>query len=343
MNLTDTRYNSFALVREMLETPDIIAGYDFGTAKEIAEAVKKTGKIFLTGEGSSRIFPAKSFIAELRRAPKNAAANITAATEGSRQAMEYDLSAWAVAVASNSGQTAEAVPLLLKLKDEKHPYRFAVTANPEAKLLEYATSGIVLSCGKEKAVAATKSVVEQALVYRSILAQLTACRFPTSAKQAGEAAKQVLDAEYGADLIKQFANAGQIYFAGRNDGVAEELSLKTIEITRKRSSYFEGTYLLHGVEEMIGTNDVLVLIEPFETEWQRIKERYVDALKIPVLAVASESTIFPTIVIPKVSGYDTILQLLAGWNFLVQIGVACNINIDKPLRARKIGNEYVGR
>jgi glucosamine--fructose-6-phosphate aminotransferase (isomerizing) len=29
------------------------------------------------------------------------------------------------------------------------------------------------------------------------------------------------------------ANAGTIYFAGRNDGVAEELTLKTNEITRK--------------------------------------------------------------------------------------------------------------
>ena len=36
------------------------------------------------------------------------------------------------------------------------------------------------------------------------------------------------------------------------------------------------------------------------------------------------------------------LQLLAGWNILVQIGVALGINLDKAERARKIGNEFIG-
>ncbi|MDR3234452.1 MAG: sugar isomerase [Planctomycetaceae bacterium] len=337
MNLTDTRYSHFALVREMLETPDIIAGFDFSQTQSIAQAVQETGKIFLSGEGSSRIFPAKSFISEVRHAKTG----ITAVTEGSRQAAEYDLTGWTVIAASNSGQTAEVVPLLAKLKAEGHPYCFAVTANPNAKLLETAASGIVLSCGKEIAVAATKSVIEQALVYRSILPHLIPYPFAALAKQAGETAKQVLNTEYGDEIIEPLVRAENIFFAGRNDGVAEELTLKTIEITRKRSSYFEGTYLLHGVEEIVGSSDVIVLIEPFEAEQQRIKERYVDALKIPVLAVASEPTLFPTVVIPKSAGYSSILQLLAGWNLLVQTGTANHINIDKPLRAKKIGNEYV--
>ncbi|GHT40239.1 hypothetical protein FACS189443_0300 [Planctomycetales bacterium] len=33
-------------------------------------------------------------------------------------------------------------------------------------------------------------------------------------------------------------------------------------------------------------------------------------------------------------------DLIAGWNLLVQIGVACGVDLDKPKRARKIGNEY---
>ncbi len=49
----------------------------------------------------------------------------------------------------------------------------------------------------------------------------------------------------------------------------------------------------------------------------------------------------PTIRIPRVEGYDTVLQLLAGWNILVQVGVALGINLDKAERARKIGNEFV--
>ncbi len=60
-----------------------------------------------------------------------------------------------------------------------------------------------------------------------------------------------------------------------------------------------------------------------------------------MIAVAEEETPFPTIRIPQVEGYQTVLQLLAGWNILVQVGVALGINLDKAERARKIGNEFV--
>jgi glucosamine--fructose-6-phosphate aminotransferase (isomerizing) len=36
------------------------------------------------------------------------------------------------------------------------------------------------------------------------------------------------------------------------------------------------------------------------------------------------------------------LQLMAGWNLLVEIGLATGIDLDKPERARKVGNEFQG-
>ena len=41
----------------------------------------------------------------------------------------------------------------------------------------------------------------------------------------------------------------------------------------------------------------------------------------------------PTITIPRVEGYWNILQLLAGWNVLVQVGVGLGIDLDKAERA----------
>jgi glucosamine--fructose-6-phosphate aminotransferase (isomerizing) len=338
MNLTDDRYRSFALVREMMEAPDLLAQFDYGQTKSIAEKIKKTGKLFFSGEGSSRIFPSKSFIHAVRQS----GLPLEVSAEGSRQAMEYDLSNWAVFVSSNSGQTSEAIDLMAKLRRENHPQRYVLTANPQAKLIEFAHESVVLSCGKEQAVAATKSVAEQALVYFSILYHLTGSS-PKSVRQAADCGKQILNAEYESSMITPMTQAGAIYFAGRNNGVAEELALKTNEITRQKSGYLEGTFLLHGIEEIMQPNDVIVLIDPFEAEWKRIKERFVDTLHLTVIAVAGKKTLFPTIEIPSLAGYDPFFQLFAGWNLLVQIGTACNINIDKPLRARKIGNEYVER
>jgi glucosamine--fructose-6-phosphate aminotransferase (isomerizing) len=37
-----------------------------------------------------------------------------------------------------------------------------------------------------------------------------------------------------------------------------------------------------------------------------------------------------------------VVSLCAGWNILVEIGLSLGINLDKPERARKVGNEVVG-
>jgi len=337
MNITESKYNSFALVREMLETPELIGRFDFGRVQNIARQVKAAGKLFIAGEGSSRIFPAKNFIDRVRRS----GLDLTLATEGSRQCMDYDLSQWAVIASSNSGQTAETIDLLVKLVKEGHPKRFAVTANPQGKIIEFTNESIVLTCGKEKAVAATKSVVEQALVYQSLLCMMTDCGCPRAATQAERLGQQILEAEYEPSMIEALAQAGTVYWAGRNNGVAEELTLKTYEIARQKSGFLEGTYLLHGVEEIMQPHDVLVLVDPFEAEWGRIQQRYVDALKMKIIAIAPKQTPFDTIIVPTLASYDSYLQLFAGWNLLVQIGVAHHLNLDKPQRARKIGNEYI--
>ncbi len=37
------------------------------------------------------------------------------------------------------------------------------------------------------------------------------------------------------------------------------------------------------------------------------------------------------------------VYLCAGWNLLIEIGLALGINLDKPERARKIGNEFIAK
>ncbi|MDO4575181.1 MAG: SIS domain-containing protein [Planctomycetia bacterium] len=335
MNLTDTKYNRFALVREMLETPNILRNFDWDRTLSMTQLVKEKGKLFFTGEGSSRIFPAKSAMYTAMKL----GVNVALATDGSWQSAEYDLTDWAVFGASNSGQTKEVVSLFHKLRDAGHHARFAMTANMGTKLEEAANQTIVLSCGKEDAVAATKSVVEQGLVYMSVLRNLRGnCACPVM--EAADAADKVLGAEIDPAMIEKLAAAPMLYFAGRNNGVAEELTLKTNEITRKKSDYLEGTYLLHGIEEVMRPGECIVIVEPFEAECAKIKELLVDRIGVHVFAIAAKETIFPTVVIPSVGNFDPFLQLMAGWNLLVQIGIALGINLDKPERARKIGNEF---
>jgi glutamine---fructose-6-phosphate transaminase (isomerizing) len=339
MNLQDAKYARFALVKEMLETPRIIGDFDFQASREAAEVIRQTGKLFLTGEGSSRIFPAKNAMYEVARQ----GIPLTVFTEGARQAHEYDLGPFAVFGASNSGKTKELISLFTRLGSQGHAKRFGLTASSPCTLETVSDCCYTLRCGKEDAVAATKSVVEQALFYRSLLGPWeNTSPVLANRPQARRAAQEVLETELDPALVKKIAQAPVIYFAGRNNGVAEELTLKTNEITHKKSDYLEGTYAVHGIEEIMRPEEVVLVVDPFPEEIEKFKTTLIGGVGMTVIAVAAEETALPTIRIPHVPGYQTVLQLLAGWNILVQVGVALGINLDKAERARKIGNEFIG-
>ena len=261
MKLTEEKYNKYALVREMMETPQIIRSFKPEVAAKFAEAVRKHKGLFLTGEGSSRIFPAKRAIYASHK--KGLSLNVI--TEGCTQAEEYNLNDYAVFAASNSGQTKEVVRLTTALKKQKHPAVFGLTANPKTKLEEIATGTHVLICGKEDAVAATKSVIEQGLFYDSLLRIVNGEKMD-GLKDLADKTAEALTTKIDPSIIEIIRKASMIYFAGRNNGVAEELALKTNEITRKKSAFLEGTFAVHGIEEVMDKSEVLIWIEPFSTE-----------------------------------------------------------------------------
>jgi glucosamine--fructose-6-phosphate aminotransferase (isomerizing) len=336
MKLTEEKYNKYALVKEMMETPQIISGFKPEAAAKFADAVRKHKGLFLTGEGSSRIFPAKRAIC----ASQKKGLTLPVVTEGCTQAEEYNLSDFAVFAASNSGQTKEVVRLTTGLKMQKHPAVFGLTANPNTKLEEIASATHILTCGKEEAVAATKSVIEQGLFYDSLL------RIVNGEKMDGlqDLAKQTdiaLTTEIDPAITEIISKASMIYFAGRNNGVAEELALKTNEITRKKSAFLEGTFAVHGIEEVMDKTEVVIWIEPFATEIEKFNECLVKGVGLNIIAVSTKKTIFPTIIIPDGGQYAEYVQLAAGWNILVETGISLGINLDKPTRARKVGNEYI--
>jgi glutamine---fructose-6-phosphate transaminase (isomerizing) len=334
----EEKYMQFCLVQEMMDTPEIIKNFQLKDADAVIETVKSKGKLFFTGEGSSRIFPAKNAMYTSMRA----GLDINLATDGGRQAAEYDLSDYVIFGASNSGSTKEVIALFDRLNKVGISDRFGLTARENTKLSEMSKQTFVLSCGWEQAVAATKSVAEQALFYQELLAQIQGRSLKGKFTQLCDAVENALTLEIDAEITKKIANAGTIYFAGRNDGVAEELTLKTNEITRKKSDFLEGTYAVHGIEEVMNADDVVIFINPFKSELEKIKETLVDGVGLNVIAVSDEDTIFPTIKVNDVGELQNYVYLAAGWNILVEVGVNLGINLDKAERARKVGNEFVG-
>ncbi|MCK5821570.1 MAG: hypothetical protein KAH17_06785 [Bacteroidales bacterium] len=336
MNLSDPKYSKYALVREMLETSDVVNQFSHASTKRFAEAIQKKKALFLTGEGSSRIFPAKRAICDVLKD----GGPMAIMTEGSTQAMEYKLKDYAVFGASNSGKTKEVVRLFMKLKEEGHDAFFGLTANKDTTLEQISMDTHVMNCGTEDAVAATKSVIEQGLFFDSVLHHLSETDLD-GLDQLARDIEKALTATIDPELIEILKNADKIYFAGRNTGVAEELTLKTNEITRKKSDFLEGTYAVHGIEEVMDANEVLVVVDPFESEEQKFAECLIDGVAMKVIAISSRQTSFPTFLIPDGGAFKEYVELAAGWNLLVDIGIALGIDLDKPVRARKVGNEYI--
>lgn len=337
MNRTDPKYTAYCLTEEMLATPGIIEEFDFSKALEAEKTIAAKKKVFLTGEGSSRTFPAKHFIYQAMQQ----GVDIQAATDGSLQAAEYDLSGFAVFAASNSGKTKEVVTLFKELHEKGHDALFSLSAYADTPLGAQSTEAYVLTCGKEEATAATKSLIEQALFYHSILDRLSGRNeLPARAGAFAEKAEQALTMEIDRAVVEGLANANVIHWAGRNSGVAEELTLKTNEIPRKKSAYLEGTITIHGVQEVMSPDDALIWVEPFEIEEDKFEDELVKGVGCTVVALSTRSTRFPTIMVPSLPGVDCYLRMLAGWNLLVEMAYALGVNLDVAERAHKVAEEF---
>ena len=337
MNLHDTKYASFALVQEMMEAVSLVRDFNPAQTQPIAGRLRGVDRLMLTGEGSSRIFPAKNAI----RTALTRGAKAAIMTDGSWQCAQYDLTGFAVFCASNSGRTKEVVMLARKLA-EVTPHRFGLCAHRHTPLEQACSETIILNCGPERAVAATKSVLEQALFYHSIVWHLCGVNKSGWQKELADQIHHSLTMPIDPAIIALAAKASTLYFAGYNDGVAEELTLKTNEITRKKADYLEGTYAVHGIEEVLNREDVVFVIDPVEQEAEKFQQVLEKGVGLTVVAMATRKTAFPTIQVPEAGEMNPYLFLTAGWNILVELGLALGINPDKPARARKVGNELAG-
>lgn len=326
----------FAIVREMLETPRVVREFP---AERASEHAPRTDRVFLTGEGSSRIYPAgHARVQNLRQG-----APLRIELEGGEQAAEYDLSEMHLYATSNSGRTAEIVALLNRLrqrKDGRPLWTTAVVANSGSPIGALCDREFTLTCGTERAVAATKSVVEQALFFDIVFAAANGDGPPDLSEEAA-AIEEVLTGPIDSAITRIVGRSRNIYFAGRNDGVAEELALKAIEIARKPGVFLEGTLPVHGVEEVMTPDDVLILVDPFPAQEAKFAEVLEQGVGLPVVAISAHATRFPTIRVPERGRSEAYVQLAAGWSMLVEAGLERGIDMDKPVRARKIGNEVL--
>jgi glucosamine--fructose-6-phosphate aminotransferase (isomerizing) len=84
----------------------------------------------------------------------------------------------------------------------------------------------------------------------------------------------------------------------------------------------------------------VVIVDPFKEEEEKYKNVLVKGIGLKVVAISTRNTIFPTMIIQEYGDFTNYLEIAAGWNLLVEIGIKMGINLDKTVRARKVGHEF---
>ena len=335
----------FETEKEMLESADVIKSFDFDITRNLAKEIG-TKRVVFTGMGSSVLFPArqaKSRAFEL---------NINNRVEEffASDLLSYnDFSGTYVFLCSNSGMTKETILLLEHIKKKKAKY-VAVTAVPDSVLAKRCEDKIIMQCGFENGIAATKSVIEQGLILDSLVLNLAKnqgkkINFSKIKRYASDASKSILwniNATVPNNMIDALAKASSIYFIGRKTGVADEIALKSHEIARKNAFFYPDTHIVHGIEESIESNPI-VLFEPskfknFINDFRDFSKR----IKGNLYGIDSKRLI-EGVKIRSTPYFENYCLLAAGWGLLRSIAKRLRINIDKPKKALKVGNPYKGK
>jgi len=335
----------FETEKEMLESANVLKKFDFSITKKIAKTIDSK-RIIFTGMGSSVLFPAKQ---AKNRAFEFNIKNRVEAYFASDLLSYNDFSNTYVLLCSNSGMTKETIILQEHIKKKGAKY-VAVTAVPDSVLAKKCKNRIIMQCGFEKGVAATKSVVEQGLILDSLIFNLARKQgrridFKKMNSSLVNASKCILDninVNVPSSMLTALANASSLYFVGRTTGVVDEITLKAHEIARKSAFFYPDTHIVHGIEECIESNPI-IFFEPskfkkFIGDFINFSQR----VNCKLFGIDSHK-IIDGIKIKSTPYFENYCLLAGGWGLLRNIAKKLNLDIDKPKKALKVGNPYKGK
>jgi len=164
---------------------------------------------------------------------------------------DVDLSGSAVLGLSQSGQTPDVVAYVERAR-ARGAFTIALTNDPQSELATVAQAVLPLAAGPERAIAATKTYLNQV----AALALLAACAAGKAAEMAADlrAVSEQVEAFIPAvqprvsEVANAFAYVGRMFVVGRGVefATAREIALKLLETCRVAADSLTATDLAHG-------------------------------------------------------------------------------------------------
>ena len=263
------------------------------------------GSVFVVAEGSSRLLPL-GFARFLARSWGRL--NV----DGSSGRLLPRKAPGQLVALSNLGRTREV------LEAVRGRDYLAVCGYGESPLVVGSRASVSVLPRAEQAVASTAAVLGQTLVLAESMAIAQNRSLDRSALVAALRSLRVCAPAPG----------GHLWIVGSDDGLAEELSLKAWEIAAAPATPVAPGLVLHGLEEVVGSDDLIWLLDPPPDDMLRIERR---------LAATGARRL--ELSLPDIGPLQPLLRLAAGWQLFSHWARAKGRDPSVATRARKIGNE----
>jgi len=232
-----------------------------GKVEEFARAIRKAKSLYITASGTSY------HAGLLMRFRLNREARIRVDTVVAGELKEHSgfLGKGSVVIAfSQSGETADVMEAVKEAK--KHGAKVYSIVNAAGSTLARESDGVLLlNCGPEVGVAATKSFTAQIVVANMVVDAVLGKRKLNGFRELSEAVAEMLKCdELVRDLVFEYRDRPDFYFVARGyeSPVAMEGALKLKELSYIHAEGMPASELKHGTLALIEKGTPVVVLNP---------------------------------------------------------------------------------
>ncbi len=262
-DLSKADYAHYTL-KEINEQPSTVLSAGLqepGKVEDFADAIKKAKTLFITASGTSY----HAGLLMKFRLNKEAGIRCDVVVAGELKEHSAFLGKGSVVVAiSQSGETADVLEAVKEAK-RKGAKVYSIVNAAGSTLARESRVALLLNCGPEVGVAATKSFTAQVVVANLVVDAVLGKKEGNGMRELSEGVKAALKTEDAVKaLVEKFLHKSDFYFVARGyeSPVAMEGALKLKELSYIHAEGMPASELKHGTLALIEKGTPVVVINP---------------------------------------------------------------------------------
>ncbi len=262
-DISKTDYAHYTL-KEINEQPQTVVSASVqepGRVAEFADAIRRAKSLFITASGTSY----HAGLLMKFRLNQEAGLRCDAVVAGELREHSAFLKKGSVVVAiSQSGETADLLEAVKEAR-KKGAKVLSIVNAAGSTLARESDMVLLLNCGPEVGVAATKSFTSQVVVANLVVDAVLGKKKSNGIKELSEGVSKALECEKQIkDIVRKYRNRADFYFVARgyHSPVALEGALKLKELSYIHAEGMPASELKHGTLALIEKGTPVVVINP---------------------------------------------------------------------------------